>query len=427
MYSLFSNKTFKASYSILTCFVYFLLTTFEMILITKISGLQGVGDYGVAYTTALLGSLLALFGMDRYLAKQLSSFLEKHEQEQAMRLFGTVLRKVLFFSFSIACALPLVLFGFSFLNPDLFLHPVWFAAFLIPPMAGARIVVRALDVLNKFILETTVYRILLNLTTMSFILFLYIFSIKWPISKIILCIALIWLIFFVILCINLPKGWIDKILPSDLTVSFFGINVLFWFYQMINMALDRIGLICLDAFNVDESLVGVMANVIFLIRISHLLFFIHMSIVLQQFAQSKIRQDPSLAQQTLSFYSRFVFLVNIALMLIFCFFGSQILSLFDPAAAQYKLVLVLVFAGVFMQLAVGYAWYYVLLSEEKRFTYLFLSVQAALVLFLNIALIPSYHIMGAAIAFLIPVGLGTVIFYLYFRKKYGFTLLGKIL
>jgi O-antigen/teichoic acid export membrane protein len=427
MLSLFHHKTFKAFYSVFASLMYFLLDVGVMILITKISGLEGAGDYGTALTVALLGSFCALFGMDRYLAKQLSVHLTQNKEQEAMILFRKVLRTVLYLSFLLSFILFVALSLGSLLSPDLLSHPIWFAVLLIPPMTGSKIVVRALDILNKFILEATIYRILLNLVIFLFVLYLYAFAIPWPVSAMISGIALIWILFFILLCTIMPKGWIYKASSADLKVSFLGINVLFWFYQIVSLLIERIGLIFLEIFEVEELLVGVMANILTIVRISHFLFLILLTVVIQQFEQSKIRQDPGQAQTGLSFYSRVIIFSNAVLLLIFCFFGKAILQLFDAAAAPYHYVLLLIFAGIFLQWTVGYAWYYVLLCEEKKFTYAFFSIQAIFVILLDLFLIPAYSILGAALAFLIPMVFGTCVFYLYFRKKYHFKILGSFL
>jgi O-antigen/teichoic acid export membrane protein len=118
--------------------------------------------------------------------------------------------------------------------------------------------------------------------------------------------------------------------------------------------------------------------------------------------------------------TKLIFWTSAPILILIFLFPKYILGLFGPEFESGWIALVILTLGQFVHSVSGSVGFILQMTgREKAFQYI-ISVASILSVLLSVAIIPSYGVIGAAIANTVSIGLWNILSVLYIKKAFGF-------
>lgn len=129
------------------------------------------------------------------------------------------------------------------------------------------------------------------------------------------------------------------------------------------------------------------------------------------------------AIEIMSFTSRILAFISVPLVFLVIVFGSELLSLWN-VNESFIIVLEILFIGRFFNVLTGNIGKYMIYSEKKHVEVMNNTISIILMVVLIVGLVPSYGVVGAAIANALVLIVLNVIKYLEFKKFFSLGFIG---
>jgi O-antigen/teichoic acid export membrane protein len=174
-------------------------------------------------------------------------------------------------------------------------------------------------------------------------------------------------------------------------------------------------------YYVSTSEIGVYNIIVKISMISSIILFSINSIAAPKFSElftkNKLEELKKIIKET----SMLISVVSLPILLLI-FIGSQyILNFFGPEYIDGSISLNILILGQLVNVICGSVGYVLIMTENQKIFRNIILLTTVLNIILNIFLIPTYGILGAAVSSMICVIIWNVISYIYIYKKYNFS------
>ena len=381
-------------------------------------GAKGVGIFSISQTLIVISSILSVLGFDVAIIR---FFSENKSIPRIKMIYLKILKLVIPLAFLIS----IIVYFTSSLLADFFndkdlLYSIKYASFGILPLSLIFINAESLRAMKK-IKSYSLLKYAIIPSMASIVLFVIfnskILNLEGIIASYVFAIYFTFILslFFLLREINIMdsdegtipfKDLLNISLPMLLTSSlFYVINwtdtiVLGYYDTAYNIGIYNISL----KMSMASSIVLFSVNSIAAPKYSELYF------------SKKFIEFKSIVR----FSSKLIFWISIPIITIIAYKADFFLNIFGEEFKQGKAALYILLIGQFVNISCGSVGYILMMTDKQIILRNIIILTALINLFLNIILIPSYGIIGAAIATTVAMILWNIISLIYVYKEHGF-------
>ncbi len=394
--------------SLTAVFAQFSNSAFSLITAVMFARLLGVAEFGaytVAFSWAVLLSVLGRIGLDSYVTRELAIGLD---QKNWPRSFG-ILLSVVMLTLAISCFLSLAVYAvFLWLDPqiDLALKRLFGYSCLLAPILSLEVITSAVLKaagyssaavwIRFFIRPLLLIAVLLAATTLSYI-FTGVEAILSQMWTLLLGVVLLIIAVFVLL----PRELTGSRPKFDIGADSRG-GIRFLAMAGLGLLISNTDLVMLGFISsVEEA-----GNYRVASRVASVIGLTLIAVSLPLGPRIAVLYRASSSEKLREIYSKanaLSLILSVPLCAVFVMYSSELLSIFGTEFRSASTLLVVLALIAFFGVVMGPASLCLSMMGKEKIVTKFLAVAAILNILLNLLLIPDYGAMGAVVASAITV------------------------
>jgi len=387
-------------------------------LIALYYGAQGMGIFSITQTLISILAIISILGFDVAIVK---FFSEKKSVSRIKEMYYKILKIViplaLFVSIITYLSSPLLK---DFFNDEDLLYSIRIASFGIFPLSVLFINSEGLRGMKDIKLYSIFKFVMIPLVSSMILLFVYksqlldfegiIFSYVVGIY-----ITFFFSMFFWLKKINVPssynsvssfKNLLNISIPMLLTTSLF--YIINWTDTIILGYYDT-------SYNIGIYNIAVKMSMA-----SSIVLFSINSIAAPKYSELFSLNKMSEFKSMVKFSSKLIFWISVPIIIIIAYKAEFFLSIFGEEFKQGKIALYILLLGQLVNIICGSVGYILMMTNKQNLLRNIIFLAALVNIILNILLIPSYGILGAALSTTISMILWNITSLIYVYKEYGF-------
>jgi len=387
-------------------------------LIALYYGARGMGVFSIVQTLISVLAVISILGFDVAIVK---FFSEKKSTVRTKSVYYKILKIVIPFTFiiSIITYLSSSLIADFFSDKDL-LYSIKYASFGIFPLSILFINSEGLRGIKEIKLYSIFKFALVPLSSSILLLFVYnsqLLDLESIIFSYVvgIYIAFFFSMYFWLKKINVPssndgiisfKNLLSISIPMLLTTSLF--YIINWTDTIILAYYDT-------SYNIGVYNIAVKMSM----AASIVLFSIN-SIAAPKYSELYSSNKRNEFKAMVKFSSKLIFWISMPIIIIIAYKAEFFLNIFGEEFKQGKIVLYILLIGQFVNILCGSVGYILMMTNKQKILRNIIFFAALINIALNILLIPSYGILGAALSTTVSMILWNIMSLIYVYKEYGF-------
>lgn len=400
-----------------------------MLIISNNYGASELGIFTITLTILNLFAIIPKFGFENALIRVVSELKAKGRHFEISRLF----HQSFLFSLVIAITFGVSIYlSSSYVANNFFMKPelaksLRVVAIALPFYVGLGLIAAYFRGHKK-----TVKFVLFNSALIALFFLILLLSLIWSeyeIELFYLYLIAIFIVFVIGLLIVLKETKpFFKSLHTDSLYDFKRLRqiaVPLLFANSFSMMMNWSDIIMLGIFK-SESDVGIYTASFKLATLTSIVLFAVNSIVAPKFAELYSQGDINGLKRTVNLSSKLIFFTSVPILLVLWLFPKTILGLYGEEFTSGVTVLAILAFGQLINALCGSVGYLMQMIGYEKVYQRVLFIALILNILLNIAVIPRFGIIGAAVASIISLIFWNITLVLFLRKKEGITTIVSI-
>jgi len=399
-----------------------LLGYLVVLIISRKYGAEGVGVYSLTLSILTFFSIIAMMGMNISILRYVGQFNKTREEYKLKLLYKYALELIIPFSLIIGI---LLYFFAEMIALKIFDNPVYipalkFIAFLVPLMSLQNISVEYIRGLKKLKISEflrSVNRPLINIILLI-IISLFINDTLLPIYTLgagIMASAMYAVYFITNYIKNIKPNKITNLNKKELVKT----SMPMMMTAIIAFVLGNISLYMLEIYSTTEE-VGLFSVVLKLSLLISLALEVVNTISAPKFSELYWTKKYDELQNIIMHSSKLIFFSSISIAVVMILLSNFILQLFGNDFKMVSNVLLILIIGQMVNASTGSVGVFLNMTGHQHIVRNVVFIIMLLSIFLNFLLVPSYGMIGAALATMIGSVLLNIILVLYVKMKLGY-------
>ncbi len=366
------------------------------VVLAKMLGAEGTGIFFLSLTLVMIVSAMGRVGMENALVR----FVAANFAEGEIRKVLGVYRKAIKYSLIVSVILSLALMHLSswvshvvFSKPELE-RPLDIMALAVVPIALLTLHANALQGLKKIAESITVLSIIVPfLTSLSALFFVPAYGLdaatySYLVATIVTLIISLWWWRRAVAAYNLKYAQFDSRELLSSSIPLLG-------GVLMNMVILWSPILFLGIWETNEN-IGIYSAASRTAMLTSFVLVAVNSIAAPKFAALYQQGDFINLERMAQNSNKFMIALAIPIIFVFMAAPERVLSLFGEQFTEGAIVLMIIAAGQFVNVATGSVGYLLMMSGNERLMRNNLFFNALICIILNMVLIPAYGIIGAA-------------------------------
>ena len=391
------------------------------IVLGRTLGTNGLGIFSLAEKITTIAMVVSLFGMSQYVIKNVAIFKIKNDWKTIQSIIYTA---IFFSSLGTFILIVLLYFLSPFLSTNFFNEPnletpLKIAAVAMIFQVVARVLSSGLNGLNK-VWQSTFYNEFLSILLVLFMfLIMWLFGINLTIINVIIAYAISRFVVMIVLGIY----WINKVPKKTSELKHLGLSFYLKGFPFLLVSATGLVLASIDSLMLGWlstiSEVGLYSVGIKIALLSS--FFLQVTNsalspkLASMFHENRIIELNKLVQKvTLS-----LIVLTILPLVLYVFFGSQLLGLWGEEFKEAYLILIILSIGQLFNVGTGASGLLLVMCGHEKIQAYITGITIVINVILNYILILKYGALGAAIATATSVAIENILKVILAYKKTG--------
>ncbi|WP_345969910.1 flippase [Sulfurimonas sp. HSL1-6] len=394
-----------------------------VLIISRQYGAEGIGMYNLTLSIMTFVAMIAAMGMNVSILRYVGQFNKSGEEGKLKLLYRYSVEMVVPFSLILAGILYFFAetIAINVFDNSVYEPALQFAAFIVPFMALQSISVEYIRGLKKLKVSEflrSVNRPMINIALL-FVIGIFVFDQMLPLYT--LGVGIIVSTFIGLFYINKKIKYYEINNIYDFSrKELVSTSVPMLVTTIASFIIGNISLVLLEIFSTTEE-VGIFSVAFKIATFISLSLVVVNSISAPKFSELYWEKKYIQLQNVINHSSRLIFFSSFAMMIMLIVFNEKVMTLFGPKFVSGNMILIILTIGQMINAATGSVGVFLNMTGYQNVLRNIILFAAGISILLNILLIQSYGMFGAAIATAVGTSILNIVAAIYVKRKLGFT------